>query len=109
MLSLDFDQQGLRGPKELIADPSLWPDRLILMSLGRVGTETGPDLERLRETMRLAGRRAVYLAGGVSGLDDITRAAQAGASGVLVATALHSGAVSQKEIAALLRERRSQA
>lgn len=108
VLSLDFDEQGLRGPKELLTDSSLWPDRLILMSLGRVGTETGPDTDRLRETLRLAGDRAVYVAGGVASLGDIAKVAEAGAAGVLAATALHSGAVSQKEIAALVKERRSQ-
>ena len=108
VLSLDFDEQGLRGPKELMTDPSLWPDKLILMSLGRVGTETGPDMTRLREALRVAGDRAVYVAGGVAGLDDMTKVAQAGAAGVLAATAFHSGAVSQKEIAALVGERRSQ-
>jgi HisA/HisF family protein len=107
VLSLDFDEQGLRGPKELMTDPSLWPDRLILMSLGRVGTEIGPDLARLQGTLRVAGNRAVYVGGGVAELDDINQVAQAGAAGVLAATALHSGAVTQKEIAALVGERRS--
>ncbi len=108
VLSLDFDEQGLRGPQEVMSNPALWPKRLILMSLGRVGTEGGPDLERLQAMQRLAGDRAVFLAGGVSNLDDIVQVAGQGARGVLAATALHSGALTQKEIAALLRERRSQ-
>lgn len=107
VLSLDFDEQGLRGPKEVLSDPALWPDRLILMSLGRVGTETGPDLGRLQQALHLAGTCSVYVAGGVSDLEDIMRVADAGARGVLAATALHSGALTQKEIAALMRERRS--
>ncbi len=107
VLSLDFDQQGLRGPEDVIVDVDLWPDRLILMSLGRVGTEAGPDLHRLRETQKVAGDRDVYVAGGVASSDDLATVAQAGARGVLVATALHSGAIGQKEIAALMRERRS--
>lgn len=107
VLSLDFDEQGSRGPKELMTNPDLWPARLILMSLGRVGTETGPDLARLQETLRIADGRAVYVAGGVADLDDVTQVMQAGARGVLAATALHSSAITQKEIAALVRERRS--
>jgi len=106
VLSLDFDQQGLRGPEEVMADPALWPDRLILMSLSRVGGEQGPDLPRLQETLRRAGDRAVFVAGGVANLGDIEQVARLGARGVLAATALHAGAVTQKEIAALLRERR---
>jgi HisA/HisF family protein len=106
VLSLDFDEQGLRGPQEVIADSALWPDRLILMSLGRVGTEVGPDLKRLQEALALKRRHAVFVAGGISKLDDIEQVARLGGHGALVATALHSGAVGQNEIAALLRERR---
>ena len=108
VLSLDFDEQGLRGPEDVMIDAASWPDRLILMSLGRVGTEVGPDLARLQETLKVAGRREVYVAGGVAGRDDVAKVAQAGASGVLAATALHSGAITQKEIAALVKGRRSQ-
>lgn len=107
VLSLDFDEQGLRGPEALMTTPALWPDRLILMSLGRVGTETGPDLAGLTDTLRIAEGRAIYVGGGVAGLDDITKLMQAGARGALAATALHSSAITQKEIAALVRERRS--
>jgi uncharacterized protein related to proFAR isomerase len=56
----------------------------------------------------VAGSRAVFVAGGVANLGDIEQVAALGARGVLAATALHAGTVTQKEIAALLRERRSQ-
>lgn len=108
VLSLDFDEQGLRGPKELMSDLDLWPQRVILMSLGRVGTETGPDFDLLRTAVTNARGHHVYVAGGVASYDDIRAVADAGARGVLVATALHSGAVGQNEIAALRGERRSQ-
>jgi len=101
VLSLDFDEQGLRGPKELMSQLDLWPERVIIMSLGRVGTEIGPDLELLQETIASAGNRHVYVAGGVATHDDVATVKKAGARGVLVATALHSGAIGQKEIAAL--------
>ena len=81
--------------------------RIILMSLGRVGTETGPDFDRLEKMLKVAGNRDVYVAGGIAGLTDIAEVAKRGARGVLAATALHSGAVTQKEIAALMQERRS--
>lgn len=108
VLSLDFDEQGLRGPKEIMSDPASWPERLILMCLGRVGTEIGPDLQRLRDVASLAGGRTIYVAGGVATLDDVAALKEAGAGGALAATALHAGAITQKEIAALLGERRSQ-
>jgi uncharacterized protein related to proFAR isomerase len=108
VLSLDFDEEGLRGPTEMMTAPATWPERLIMMCLGRVGTEIGPDLRRLREVAALAGGRTIYAAGGISSLDDVSAVKDDGAGGALVATALHSGAINQKEIAALVGEQRSQ-
>ncbi|MEM7398714.1 MAG: HisA/HisF-related TIM barrel protein [Pseudomonadota bacterium] len=107
VLSLDFDEQGLRGPKELMTGPDLWPDRVILMSLGRVGTEIGPDLDLLSTAIASSGNREIYAAGGIATQNDVATVMDAGAHGVLVATALHSGAIGQKEIAALWEGRRS--
>jgi phosphoribosylformimino-5-aminoimidazole carboxamide ribotide isomerase len=101
MLSLDFDGEAMRGPQDLLAEPASWPERVIAMTLDRVGTGEGPDLSRLKDVLREADGRAVYAAGGVRNADDLKRAAEAGARGALVATALHSGAITQKEIAAL--------
>jgi phosphoribosylformimino-5-aminoimidazole carboxamide ribotide isomerase len=50
--------------------------------------------------------RAVFAAGGVRAIGDLEAVAAAGASGALVATALHSGAITQNEIAAFLQRRR---
>jgi phosphoribosylformimino-5-aminoimidazole carboxamide ribotide isomerase len=107
VLSLDFEGASLRGPAALLVDPALWSERIIAMDLDRIGTGTGPDLERLKSVLAKAGHAAVYAAGGVRAIGDLARVAAAGASGALVATALHSGAITQSEIAALLRERRS--
>lgn len=108
MLSLDFDSEGQRGPKALFAESAHWPERIIVMSLDRVGTGAGPDIERLRGVVERAGSRSVYASGGMRNIGDLEAAAEAGAGGALIATALHRGAVTQNEIAALLQRRRSQ-
>jgi HisA/HisF family protein len=107
VLSLDFDAGGRRGPDALFGDPALWPARLIVMSLAKVGTGTGPDLDTLRAAIGAAEGLAVYAAGGVRNARDLTAIAALGARGALLGTSLHRGAVAQNEIAALLRERRS--
>lgn len=107
VLSLDFDGHGFRGPQALLSEAALWPDRVIVMTISRVGVEGGPDIDRLSTTLERAGPSAVYVAGGVRYLADLQTVATAGAQGALVATALHSGALTQKEIAAFLRKRRS--
>ena len=109
VLSLDFDAEGPRGPGALFADVDLWPDRVIAMNLARVGASQGPDIDGLAALIGRGEGRAVFAAGGVRNGNDLAALAAAGASGALVATSLHSGALTQKEIAALSRERRSQA
>jgi phosphoribosylformimino-5-aminoimidazole carboxamide ribotide isomerase len=107
VLSLDFDSGGRKGPGALFNDSTLWPLRLIAMNLARVGTETGPDIDRLKSIVEAADGRSVYAAGGVRSARDLAAIASVPAQGALLATALHSEAITQKEIAALLRERRS--
>ncbi|MGE3528711.1 MAG: HisA/HisF-related TIM barrel protein [Methyloceanibacter sp.] len=107
VLSLDFGAEGPRGPAALFADAGLWPDRVIVMNLGRVGTEAGPNIDGLAGLVARGQGRAIFAAGGVRDASDLAAIEAAGAGGALVATALHGGALTQKEIAALLRERRS--
>jgi HisA/HisF family protein len=108
VLSLDFAQEGFRGPAPLLEAPSLWPARVIVMSLGRVGTNAGPDVERLAAIIAVAEDRIVFSAGGLRNLADLETVAAAGVGGALAATALHELAIRQSEIAAFLRRRRSE-
>jgi phosphoribosylformimino-5-aminoimidazole carboxamide ribotide isomerase len=107
VLSLDFDAEGQRGPAPLFADTSLWPRRAIAMSLDRVGRGAGPDLERTQVIAGSAPGRAVYASGGVRGIGDLEALAEIGAQGALIANALHASAITENEIAAFLRRRRS--
>ena len=93
VLSLDFRAGEFLGPPELLDDASLWPDRVIVMTLARVGTGAGPDFERLDGIIRRAGARQIYAAGGVRNLQDLKALRDAGAAGTLVATALHNGQI----------------
>ena len=49
ILSLDFFGDGFRGPASLLDQPDLWPQRVIVMTLARVGAAAGPDFARLEE------------------------------------------------------------
>lgn len=103
ILSLDFSAQGFLGDARLLAQTALWPDRLIVMTLARVGADQGPDLPRFREIAARAGGRRVHAAGGVRGLGDLLALKQAGAAGALVASALHDGRLTGADLAALRR------
>ena len=102
VLSLDFRGDAFQGPPEILADPSLWPERVIAMTLERVGADQGPDLDRLAEVIDRAGaNRRVFAAGGVRNAGDLRELAARGAAGALVATALHAGAIGRAEIEAV--------
>lgn len=89
VLSLDFFQDGFHGPESLLADPTLWTQPSILMSLPKVGANQGPDIERMAMTKQQHPDLSLYAAGGVRQMSDIHALEQAGATGVLVASALH--------------------
>ena len=89
MLSLDFRDDAFQGPREILADPALWPRRIIVMTLGRVGSAAGPDLARLAKIRAIASGREIYAAGGVRDTADLSALKASGASGALIATALH--------------------
>jgi phosphoribosylformimino-5-aminoimidazole carboxamide ribotide isomerase len=93
VLSLDFRDDEFQGPEEMLAEPALWPQRIIVMTLARVGSGAGPDLERLAAIRSIAGGRDIYAAGGVRDAADLAALKAAGAAGALIASALHEGSV----------------
>jgi len=89
VLSLDFRGDAFQGPQEILTEPALWPHRIIVMTLARVGSDAGPDMERLAAVRSIAGEREIYAAGGVRDASDLSVLKAAGAFGALVSTALH--------------------
>jgi phosphoribosyl isomerase A len=69
--------------------PELWPPRVIVMTLERVGADAGPDLDTLAEVRHKAPQATLIGAGGIRHPADLAEAAAAGASAWLVASALH--------------------
>jgi len=71
--------------------PALWPRRVIVMTLERVGAGTGPDLQTLVEVRRKSPATTLIGAGGIRDQSDLEAASGAGAAAWLVASALHDG------------------
>jgi phosphoribosylformimino-5-aminoimidazole carboxamide ribotide isomerase len=101
ILSLDFRGPSFHGPSALIAEPGLWPRKVIVMTLARVGSGAGPDFERLATIREAAPGRAIYAAGGIRDLVDLVSLRQAGIAGALVATSLHDGRLRGAELQTL--------
>lgn len=89
VLSLDFSGDEFRGPEALLNSADAWPNRVIVMTLARVGSNEGPDIARIRDIARRGQGRKVYAAGGIRNRSDLDAVLAAGAAGALVATALH--------------------
>lgn len=91
VLSLDYRGDAFLGPATIETDAASWPARVIAMTLAKVGSDAGPDFERLAGIRARAGMRRVYAAGGVRGAGDVESLRAAGVAGALVASALHDG------------------
>ena len=76
---------------------------VIMIDLARVGTGTGLDLGLIARVRTAAPGVTLLAGGGVRGLEDLARLADAGCDGALVATALHDGRLSLAGVAAARR------
>ena len=101
MLSLDFRGPAFQGPPVLLEETGCWPQKVIAMTLARVGSGSGPDLDRLRSIREAASERQIYAAGGVRDAADLITLKRAGIAGALVASCLHDGRLTGQEIAGL--------
>jgi len=99
LLSLDFRGDAFQGPPTLFAQSQIWPARVIVMTLDRVGSYAGPDLARLRAIKARA--RSVYAAGGVRDAGDLRALQSDGIAGALVASSLHNGQLTAADLRSL--------
>jgi len=76
---------------------------IIVIDLARVGTGVGVDMELVGRVREAASHATLLAGGGVRGIDDLARLADAGCDGALVATALHDGRISARDVAAVHR------
>lgn len=93
ILSLDRRQGSLLDAAGCHAHPEWWPDRVIVMTLDRVGADAGPDLDAVRALQALRPDVRLVGAGGIRDAADLQRAAESGARAWLVASALHDGRI----------------
>jgi phosphoribosylformimino-5-aminoimidazole carboxamide ribotide isomerase len=98
ILSLDFKDGAFLGPPKVLQREDLWPRRLLAMNLSRVGSGLGPDLDLIATLQARRLDCEVFAAGGVRNREDLRALKDSGARGALIATALHSGALTQAEL-----------
>jgi len=101
LLSSDPQLAGLAAPEALarLRHPGL--REVIVLDLARVGSGAGPDVELIAELHGAFGDLELLAGGGVRDADDLRALDAAGASGALVATALHRGVIGAAQLAEL--------
>jgi uncharacterized protein related to proFAR isomerase len=72
-----------------------------VLDLARVGSGEGPDVASIAELRARVPNVELLAGGGVRDAADLRALEEAGAAGALVATALHSGAISADDLRAL--------
>lgn len=91
---LKQDKQIPEKPFEIIKILNDLPIKdIIFLDMDRVGTASGFDPEFLRE-LALKSKHSVLLGGGVRDMEHLFTLKKIGVEGALIATAIHSGAVS---------------
>lgn len=103
ILSLDFLQGRFIGDEKILNDQSIWPEQIIVMNLDSVGMGSGPN-QHANEMIRLHPQHDYYLAGGMRDINDVEIARSKGATGVLLATALHNRQISSADLNAFMHK-----
>ncbi|CCE24112.1 HisA/HisF-related TIM barrel protein [Methylotuvimicrobium alcaliphilum] len=98
VLSLDYSANGRLGSSLIFDNPKLWPNAIIIMTLAQVGSELGPDFAKLDYYCREFPEKRIIAAGGIRHKQDLVELQKIGVNDVLIASALHSGALSENDI-----------
>jgi phosphoribosylformimino-5-aminoimidazole carboxamide ribotide isomerase len=102
LLSLDFSAHDEPlGEARLFTDSALWSEQVIIMTLARVGSDTGVDNEKLCFYQQHYPQTEFIAAGGVRDIADVHQLKAIGINSVLVASALHTKAIGKVDIANL--------
>jgi len=101
ILSLDYRGDTFLGPVAIRDNADAWPSKIIVMTLARVGSKSGPDVQRLNTIKSRVPEKQLFAAGGIRDATDLATLAHHGIAGALVATSLHNGTLTGAQIASL--------
>jgi len=99
ILSLDFSStQELMGHANLYKPSVHWPKELIIMTLNLVGKNKGPDFVKLENYCTNYPSYNFIAAGGIRHNNDLNQLKAIGIQQVLIASALHNGDLTQRDL-----------
>jgi phosphoribosylformimino-5-aminoimidazole carboxamide ribotide isomerase len=100
ILSLDYKQEYAAGHPDWFTSSCYWPQQIIVMTLSRVGSHSGPDFAKLKTLAVRHADKQFVAAGGIRHADDLRQLADMGVEAALVATALHRGLIAAADLRA---------
>ena len=96
LVKLGFN--GCTDPMCLLKEfKAMGVSQVIVLDLARVGSGVGVNVDFLKKALEQVPT-GVFVGGGVRDIDDLVELKELGVSGVLVASALHSGKISTEEL-----------
>jgi phosphoribosylformimino-5-aminoimidazole carboxamide ribotide isomerase len=93
ILSLDFKYNRALGHPSWLESPELWPETVLVMTLDLVGSNGGPDFEKLSKLRKHYPDKYFVAAGGVRDVNDLMQLKSMGIAAVLMASALHNRSI----------------
>jgi len=101
ILSLDFRHGQLLGDQRWLMDEAVWPLQVIVMDLDAVGQSMGPGYSRLKPLIEKHPQQKWIASGGIRSHHDLKQLSTMGISVVLLASALHKGHITAKDLVGL--------
>lgn len=102
VLSLDYSAGGRLGSRLIFDNPEFWPKNVIIMTLAQVGSNLGPDFAKLEDYQRRYPDKRFIAAGGIRNVQDLLDLKRIGIDRALIASALHAGALTAKDLRQLV-------
>ena len=98
LISIDIKMGEILGPESLLQSNELWPKDVIILAISRVGSDKGPDNKTISNLQAIMSNKNIYYGGGIRNTSDIQQLRNAHIQGVLLASILHNGKLTQQEI-----------
>lgn len=98
LVSIDFKDNILLGPKKLHLSTYAKNYEIIVLSISHVGSVNGPDYKVIEQIQSSNNNPSMHYGGGIRNIEDIQKIAVLGFDSVLIASSLHNEDISQQEL-----------
>ncbi len=104
ILSLDFSYNKRLGLQSVFDRSEFWPQSIIIMTLNRVGSQQGPDIQRLQHYQEKYPEKNFIAAGGIRNKNDLQILNNIDIKTALIASALHQGTLDSQTLVQLCNQ-----